>query len=424
MALVFLVPAHSALARQGQPGPEPTTQATPASDPYDIWTAKRLTGDWAGLRPDLEDAGVNFSILLGTMTQFNFRGGVNTHNAHETAGKAFYNVELDFEKMGLLDGATFFARAIQTWNSGIRADVGSLTPPYWSAGSGGDQSLVLDKYWYRQRLLDDRVEIRLGKLLNVTDLFDKNAHADSYLGEFMNRALAHNMTIPATKGIGAFAKVWPVDWLYAQAMVVDPDADTDHHRHGTSGWETAFHDEDRFRALWEVGVAPKYAGWMGGLPGTYRVGAWFDPGPKTLFAGGTQSDDYGWYLNFDQMVWKESNDAKCKQGLGVFARYGWAHRDVNRLAHFWSLGASYTGLIPERDVDVLGVGVAQSIFSQDYRAQIDEGADRETVYELYYAIKVTPWCIISPDVQVVTNPGGDKDVRDALVGGVRVKLSF
>ena len=51
-------------------------------------------------------------------------------------------------------------------------------------------------------------------------------------------------------------------------------------------------------------------------------------------------------------------------------------------------------------------------------------ADRETVYELYYAIKVTPWCIITPDVQVITNPGGNNDTRDAPVGGVRFKIVF
>ncbi|GAF99875.1 unnamed protein product, partial [marine sediment metagenome] len=34
------------------------------------------------------------------------------------------------------------------------------------------------------------------------------------------------------------------------------------------------------------------------------------------------------------------------------------------------------------------------------------------------------WCVITPDVQVITNPGGSKDARDALVGGVRVKISF
>jgi carbohydrate-selective porin OprB len=37
--------------------------------------------------------------------------------------------------------------------------------------------------------------------------------------------------------------------------------------------------------------------------------------------------------------------------------------------------------------------------------------------------EMTPWCVIIPDIQVITNPGANKDARDALVGGLRVKIS-
>ena len=399
---------------------------------YDIWTTKKLTGDWGGVRTDLENAGINFSILLGTMSQINMRGGYNTHNAHETGGKAFYNLELDFEKMGLLPGATFFGRVIQTWNSGIKGDVGSLTHPYWSAGSGGDNSFAVDKWWYRQRLFDDRLEFRLGKLLNISDLVDKNVYADTYLGKFMNQALVYNQTIPSIKGLGAFVRVWPVDWLYVQGMVVDPDYSQTTCSHGAGGFDTAFGGEDRFVALWEFGLLTKCACPKGTLPGHYRFGWWLDPRRKEVFIddlGGLRatryrSGDVGWYFNMDQMVWKENDNPADKQGLGVFARYGFGHGDVNMIRHFWSVGTVYQGLIPSRDKDVLAFGVAQSILSSQYRHNVNSLADRETVYELYYNIQVTPWCVIAPDLQVITNPGGDRDARDALVGGVRIKIVF
>ena len=104
--------------------------------------------------------------------------------------------------------------------------------------------------------------------------------------------------------------------------------------------------------------------------------------------------------------------------------YGFAHPDVNAINHYWSVGAQYQGLIPSRDKDVLAFGVAQSIMSHTYRNNVNPLADRETVYELYYAIVVTPWLVITPDVQVITNPGGNEDAHDALVGGVRVKIAF
>ncbi len=68
--------------------------------------------------------------------------------------------------------------------------------------------------------------------------------------------------------------------------------------------------------------------------------------------------------------------------------------------------------------------MAQSILSSQYRHNVDARADRETVYELYYRIQVTPWCEITPDIQFITHPGGLKDARDALVGGVRVLINL
>ncbi len=431
-----LLPSASCCAGQGEPTAatvaDPRRVAPEVDREHDLATARLLAGDWGGVRSKMMESGVSGSILLGSVTQFNLRGGLNTHNANDTTGKAFYNLELDFEKMGGPHGATFFVRGIQTWNSGIGRDVGSLTPPYWNVGSSGDKEIELDKWWYRQRLLDNRLEFRLGKLLNVLDLFDRNAYAGNYLSGFVNRALNHNMTIPTTKGIGVFARAWPADWVYAQAMAVDPDTISTHNRHGTGGFDTAFHGEDRFRVFWEIGILPAELPGAGVLPGHYRFGAWLDPKPKKIFMsdlGGRlperrRAGDVGFYANFDQMVWKENSDPADNQGLGVFARWGWADEDVNRVSRFWSIGATCEGPIPRRDADVLGFGVAQTILSRRYRQALSSLADRETVYEMFYAIKIAPWCTVTPDVQLIVNPGGAKNARDALVGGVRIKIVF
>ena len=44
--------------------------------------------------------------------------------------------------------------------------------------------------------------------------------------------------------------------------------------------------------------------------------------------------------------------------------------------------------------------------------------------ELYYSAAMTPWLSVSPCVQYVLNPGGDKTVDDAVVLGFRVQMSF
>jgi hypothetical protein len=211
--------------------PDPAPRRPDRRD--DLW--RWVDGDYAlrDLHDRAQDQGFTYTFLLGTMTQFNFRGGANTHNAHETGGRAFHIVEVDLDKLGILPGATIFARGLQTFNSGIQGDVGSLTPPFFALGSSGDNEILLDKYWYRQRLFDDRLEFRLGKLLNFTDLFDRNIYADNYVNSFMNRALNHNMTMPTSLALGAFVKFWPTDWLYMQAAAIDAEPDNDRNRRGT-----------------------------------------------------------------------------------------------------------------------------------------------------------------------------------------------
>ena len=444
---VELTPAAFAFDAEGHPlcskcAPKPPTPPPPAeppkpaappaeAKPFSLLTAKQLTGDWGGFRTQMEKAGIKFDPMLAMMYGFNFRGGKNTHNADDFAGRAFYSLEFDFEKMVGLKGATFFIRGIQTWNNGIAPEVGALTSPHYGIAAG-TKEIELDKYWYRQRLFDDKLEFRLGKLVAVGDLFDSNDFAGNYVTQFTNKALYVNSTIPTTKGLGAFVKAWPVDWLYVEGAALDPDADNDYNRRGTSGFETAFHGQDRFQAFWELGLVPKFKTAKGDLIGHYRFGGTYEPRPKQIFRndwGGARAkmwrgDDVGYYFNFDQLVWKERSDPKDKQGLGVFGRYGYAEPDVNKIEHFWSIGASYQGLVPTRDADVLGFGMAQSIMSHQYRVESAPTADYETVYELYYAIQVTPWCAITPDVQWIAQPGGNDDARDALVGGMRVKISF
>ncbi len=401
----------------------------------EFWDAESVTGNWGGARDQLKDFGFQYSPFLVTNSQANFRGGSNTHNAHETTGRLFHNFELDFDKMVGLEGATFFLRVNQSWGDGIVADVGALSSPYWGSGSPTDLSLDIDKYWWRQRLFDNRFEFRLGKLVALIDHFDQNKYAIAYNVTFMNRALNYSLNIPWVVGLGAFGKWWVADWAYVQGMVIDPDTVHTRNRHGTGGFDTAFHGRDRFRAFWEAGILPHEMPGASGvfsLQGNYRFGGWYDPNPKTVFfddlnglrATQTRSGDVGWYLSIDQLLWAESDDPEKEQGLGVFARYGYARGDVNRYEHVWSTGVSYKGIIPNRDRDVLAFGVAQSIISDQYKETVSENLDRETIYELYYAMRLTEWCIVTPDLQAITNPGGSKDDRDAFVGGIRILVKF
>ena len=372
--------------------------------------------------------GIKFKIRLMNQIMANMHGGRETTNGHDTAGSYELNVYLDMNKLLDIPGATFWIRGKGTWGGDDsdfdKEKVGGLFKTNQDAGA--EEVILVDKWHWQQFLFDKRLEIRLGRQEPVKDLFDTSkiiGHEDKY---FLNRALVRNATIPSKKGLGLFARWHFLDLAYLSIAALDAEA-----RDRQTNFNTAFHDRDDFRYFTELGYQPKLPSSSGGLWGHYRVGAWYDPTRKKRFfdtQNGTrvqrfESGDWGFFIGFDQMVWKESDDDTDQQGLAIAGRYGHADGEVNKIDEFWAIAGQYAGLIPGRDHDLLGIGVAQGILSSEYR-RVHDRADRETVYEIYYAIEVSPWLTITPDLQFITNTGGDNNDPDTFVAGLRFKTNF
>lgn len=422
------------------PGTQPaatqpaTTQPAPATQPsretaFDLWRSKYLTGDWLGARTTLEKAGINFQLTYHHQFQTNLLGGLETENGFGTSGSYELSIDTDFEKLDLVPGGSFYFMAKGTWSTWPTTfdveKIGGLSRT--NDDLTGDKAIWVDKWWWRQRLLGDRLELRLGRIQTNKLLFDVSQIAGNEDRQFMNSFLVTNPTIPHRKTIGACLIARPTDWLYLQGAALDAEG-----RATTTGFETAFHGDDLFIAMGEVGLKPTWESSLGSLPGLYRLGVWHSPLKREIFfntrdgrfAKRFQTGDTGFYMGLDQMIWRESRESGNRQGFSLFARYGYAHEEVNRIENFWSAGAQYVGLIPSRDQDVLGFGVAQAILSDRLRSERNPLADRETVYELYYAIQIAPWLVITPDIQFIMNPGGNADDRDAVVANLRLRIVF
>jgi porin len=411
------------------PAPAPAEPAaTPATGLGSLLTAKYLTGDWGGVRNDLVDSGIELRLTYQQQYMVNMRGGLETTNGNDFAGSYDLGLLLDFGRMKLIPGGSFYIKAKGTYG-GEASDfddekIGGLFATNDDASA--ERPIYVATWHYRQRLLNDRIEFRVGQL-DSSATFDASEYAGSEDEQFMNTVLGSTANVPHKVGLGAYVNVWPADWLYVRAAAIDHQ-----HRTGRTGFDTAFHDEAWYRVFFETGILPQFIPGSGMLPGSYRAGLWYVPGARPVFfddlggrlAARTRGDDVGFYIGLDQLVWKENADPKDEQGLGVFAKYGYAHGDINLLEHVWSTGFQYQGLIPARDNDVLGFGVGQGIVSRDFRNELNGRADRETVYELYYAIEIFPWLVFTPDMQLVTNPGGTKDGRDAWVAGFRFRVNF
>lgn len=402
-----------------------------AKEPASISTSssfterETLTDNWFGLGRELSKRGVSVNLGLTQIYQANLRGGMSTHRRSGRYGGSYdLELELDTEKLFRMPGGRIFLLSEGSWSDGLDASsVGSIFGV--NDDAGGDRSIDVTELWYEHAFLDGRLRFRLGKI-DLTGgfdcrgcpvAFDGSAYANDETSQFLNGALVNNPSIPfPDNGLGLMAYLQPLKWWYVSAGVADAQADA-----RETGFNTTFHGRSDFFSIFETGVVPRLPSPKGELPGAYRIGLWYDPQPKDRFDGrGSKRDDVGIYLSFDQMVLKEISDEEDEQGLGIFARYGAADSDVNEIKSFWSAGAQYQGLVPSRNDDVLGFGMAQGRLSESAGFT----ASHETALETYYNASITPWLNITPSVQYIFNPGGQNNMEDAVVAGVRLQMSF
>ena len=136
-----------------------------------------------------------------------------------------------------------------------------------------------------------------------------------------------------------------------------------------------------------------------------------------------------------------SFEQKAGDNLGLFARLNWSDDKTETYA-FTEVGrsVSFGGLLKgtawRRPNDVLGAAIAVNMLGPDHRAYLAAGGSgaflgdgglnygHERVLELFYSLQVTKALAISPDFQLIQNPGYNRDRGPAKFVGVRVHAEF
>lgn len=387
------------------------------------WDMVPVMRGWESAKEPLSAKGLTLDIGYTHVWQGNARGGLDTHNGHRHTGSYDVILQLDTEKAGLWEGGLFNVWLEGAVGQGIsETKVGDLMGVNADAQTAGD--FQVSTAWYEHKFVDEKILLRLGKQDPAAD-FDTNRYANTEVTQFLNAALKNNPTIPWPEySLGVQLGVIPNDWVYGQIGIFDAQG-----QGGRTGFDTAFHGASHFFLINEYGLTPTFTRGKKTYPGTYRVGYWYDPTPKELFVQPdpdrirVRSGDWGVYVSFDQRVWKENEDEEDEQGLGLFFRYGFAHGDVNTISNFYSCGLQYAGLLPSRDEDTFGLGLAYASLSK-VLGRVEPGMERETAIEAYYNIHINRWMQLSPDVQIIVDPGGDENLRNAIVVGLRFSAYF
>ena len=153
-----------------------------------------------------------------------------------------------------------------------------------------------------------------------------------------------------------------------------------------------------------------------------------------------------WYLRADQLGFEDLTgntvytEAEAKPGnggvyvlaemgigekLGIFFKHGRGKKEFNQFSEFYAAGLNYTGLIPGREEDVLGVGLVHTRQSAAFLDATDNSTFiAETAFEITYTTNLTDWLSIQPDFQYIQQPGMDTSLPNTMVMGVRVSAAF
>jgi len=468
LACVFLAMGSAAVG-QDAGAPATTQPVAPAADKPavqsiiqklpdytgDLAHRKYLTGDWGGARTQLAEKGILFDLDITQLLQGNARGGKDTTNAFRYSGSVDYTFKLDTARMGLWPGGLFVLHGETKIGDNINPKVGSLMAPnYQGLLPVPDEpgKTTLSEFYFMQALSEQFV-LMAGKV-DGTALADTNAFAGNQRTQFMNTGLRINPVLfygtPYT--CLAAGAVWmPAKWLTVTSAVADNDPDGAATK---TGFNTAFHRRDWYTVLQEFDVTWKpfekvghqRFGWFWTsrdfpeLGGDGRIQFPRVVGPRLIPRGllprwarvlrlGGQvygltdldrsADTWGFYYNFDQMLYTEKEDPE--QGVGIFGRFGFG-AEPNIFEQFYSFGRGGKGAIPTRDRDAWGIGY--------YLANINDsiipvfGLHSEQGVEMYYNVEVTPWCHVSPDLQIIVDPGGSSRNDAAVVYGLRMQLTF
>jgi len=268
--------------------------------------------------------------------------------------------------------------------------------------------------WVKKTSADQSMSATFG-LINLNGMFDVQdvgglfLHSSHGMGPDYSQAGPSIFPITA---LGALSEWHPSEHLTLRAAVFDAVA-------GDANDDTRF---AYIRVAKDEGVQ-----WLGEVQydfdgGAVKLGHWANTlAAPTLDGMGTHrmAGTYG-QVQFTLTTEKD----KADQGLKGWVRAGQADDKTLAIDAYAGGGLVYTGPLPGRDEDMVGISVASAHFGKPYEATVSGPVSNETTWEISYQAAIRPGFSVQPDVQYVVHPGGDPSVKNAVVVGVRFKLDL
>lgn len=283
-----------------------------------------------------------------------------------------------------------------------QSNLGTVTDPtgIWSSING----VRVPELAWQQSLRGGEI-VAVAGAIKQTDYLDDNAYANSGRSKFINSSgLINSQVLPLSQyNFGVNLQWQPLDEFYAMlgGSVGNTPA-------GNVPWtDLSFHN---WSLPMEFGYAPRDVLGLG--PGVYRVQPFVAAVDDAEGGGlcfnlqqklGPQSP-YGWFGRFGFGNSKVADGAAAQVGTGFVMQGPFEHILLQRTSN-----------------DLLGSGFVWSQPSDSTKTVYHEN---EYVWETVYAVQLTPFIKIQPDLQMIWDPAFHRDTSHAMVFQLQIALAW
>lgn len=393
---------------------------------------EHLLGDWYGTRTWLEDRGIIPTLTFVTDSLGNPSGG--NEQGFTTANNLGLDLNFDLEKLCGLEGGSFLLSMSYRFGGSLSANY--IHNVFTVQQVFGGETFHFINMAYLQKLFDDRVEVRLGRIATGDDflvspynyVFVQNGFDGNPVGIFFN---SPGMSAYPNDTWGALVKVRPTARTYIMGGVYNGDPSIRaNDKHGVD-----FSMDGPVFAIGELAYQPNSIPGDHGLLGNYKAGFWYDNSRFTNFnTGEFERGNWGFYTMFDQVLVR-FGEQKSHRGFGIAGSLLVSpDQPISQMPYFFTAALVTRGIFPSRPRDIVGLGIVYGHFSNDLQdsqqqaQQLDPNVgvqSHETVLELTYRLALLKSALyLQPDLQYVFRPGGTGRISDALVLGAQVAVNF
>jgi porin len=360
-------------------------------------------------------------VRLGGLWMGDYNVLLNGYDHRRWTGNSslILDLSIDLEKAIGWKGTFFGTEFLQFNGQPTNADAGAVQGYNSLPGSPPLNRSELYQLWILQKLIDDKISIRIGKSVptyhfnNVSKPIPTSDPAISipsvsgliYTPIFVNSSLFGAIGGYYNSVCGVVVAVAPNKQAYVNMAVYDGNL-----AKGVQTGLTGPHFNGYYFSIMEGGY-----GWVGSRPGIAAIGGWYQSG--TLEAGLQKEDGTGGIYGFaSQALWiKESQGAASKGNVSGFLQFGWNNSSTLPMNLFVGSGLTVFALIPKRPNDSFGAGMAWARLNHHTFSR-----DSELMFQGYYQAQVYGSIYFEPVLSYIPTPGAHPNKSNvvALTGRI------